>query len=81
MLVEKGRSGETVKLALDAEVSVLAAGEGEEPQVIVLFGADEHSLPVGLAEVLEEHFGSRKPGEADADPRYYGPMRIIIERR
>jgi len=81
MLVEKGRDGETVKLALDAEVIVLVAParDGGDLDVIVVGGADEHAIPVDLAEVLEEHFGN---SAIRADGlRNYGPMRITIERR
>lgn len=75
-VVERDAEGRTTKMVLDAEVAVLSDGESIEQQAVLLFDAEERGLPVNLAEILEEHFGSGRESER----RSYGRLRISIER-
>ena len=75
-VVKLDESGRTAKVSLEGDVFVFSEGESLEQKAVILLGDKEHSLPVNLADTLEEFFESR---QGNAGP-VYGRLRITIER-
>jgi hypothetical protein len=75
-VVKLDESGRTAKVSLEGDVFVFSEGESLEQKAVILLGDKEDSLPVNLAETLEEFFDSR---QGNAGP-VYGRLRITIER-
>ena len=76
LVVELDESGRTAKVTLEGAVFVFSEGESLEQKAVILLGDKEDSLPINLAETLEEFFDSRR---GNAGP-VYGRLRITIER-
>lgn len=75
-VVKLDESGRTEKVSLEGDVAVFSEGDSLEQRAIILFGDEEHGLPINLAETLEEFFESR---QGNAGP-LYGRLRVTIER-
>lgn len=75
-VVERDEAGHATKVTLDGEVVVFKEGESLEQQAVILFGDDEHGLPINFADILEEFFDSY---QGQAGP-VYGRLKIMIER-
>lgn len=74
--VERDGAGRASRVTLEGDVTVFASGESLEEQAVILFGDEEHGLPVNLADTLEEFFDSSR---GPAGP-VYGRLRITVER-